>query len=90
MFFLLTAAAYLEQYLVFFALQAAETQRQSRKRFLEALEDCSRAETASRKLKMNRIIAKATIGVQKEDIELERVRMAAMHDCFMPHTPWGK
>jgi hypothetical protein len=88
MFFLLTA--YLQRYLVCFPLQAAEKQRQSRKRFLEALEECSRAETVTRKLKMDRIIAKATIGVQKEDVELERVRMAAMQDCFMPRTPWEK
>jgi hypothetical protein len=67
-----------------FCLQAAETQRQSRKRFLAALEDCSRAEAVSKKLKMERIVAQATIWVQKEDVAQERVRMAAMHAFFMP------
>jgi hypothetical protein len=47
-----------------FCLQAAEEQRQSRKRFLAALEDCSLAEAVSKKLKMDCIIAQAMIGVQ--------------------------
>jgi hypothetical protein len=74
-------------YPVCFPLQAAEKHRQSRKRFLAALEDCSLAEAVFKKLKMDRIIAKAMIGVQKEDVAQERVRMAAMHAFFMPCTP---
>jgi hypothetical protein len=54
------------------------------KRFLAALEDCSRAEAVSKKLKMERIVAQAMIWVQKEDVAQERVRMAAMHAFFMP------
>jgi hypothetical protein len=74
-------------YLVCFDLQAAEKQRRSSKRFLEALEDYSRAEAVSKKLKMDRVIAKATIEVQQKDVEQERVRMAAMRAFFMPSTP---
>jgi hypothetical protein len=62
-------------YAVCFPLQAAEKQRQSRKRLLQALDDCSRAEAVSKKLKMDRIIAKATIEVQKEDVKQDRVTM---------------
>jgi hypothetical protein len=74
-------------YLVCFALQAAAEQRQSRKRFLDAFEDLSRAEACSKKMKMDRIIAKTTVEVQKADIEQETLRMAAMHAMFMPRTP---
>ena len=69
------------------ALQATVMQRQSRKRFLEALEDFSRAQAVSKKIKMHRIIAKATIAVHTEDVKQERLSMAAMHAIFMPPTP---
>jgi hypothetical protein len=64
------------------ALQAAAMQRQSRKRFLEALDDLSRAQAVSKKIKMHRIIAKATIAVLTEDVEQERLSMAAIHAIF--------
>jgi nitrogen fixation protein FixH len=70
-----------------FPKQAVEKQRQSRKRFVEALEDFSQAEALSKKLKMDRIIAKATIQEQRKDVEQGRVKMAAMHAFFMPRTP---
>ena len=64
------------------ALQAAVMQRQSRKRFLEALDDLSRAQAVSKKIKMHRIIAKATIAVLTEDVEQERLSMATIHAIF--------